>query len=149
MGSRQAKRLNPFPTRHRSFPRKDISRSAQAFQIAQALRLEVEDLESAGCRICQVDDPAIREGLPLKHERQEPYLKWATAAFRLATSVATPALQIVTHLCYSQFEEILPAIDALDGGCVSSAFSLSRLGAEGMECSSSRPSAHPKPQPTS
>jgi len=62
-----------------------------------------------------VDEPALREGLPLKSERGPAYLEWATAAFRLATTVASPATQIVTHLCYSQFEEILPAIDALDG----------------------------------
>lgn len=98
-----------------SFPRKDVSRSVQAFQIALALRNEVSDLEKAGCRILQVDEPALREGLPLKMCRWEAYLDWATAAFRLATTVAAPSTQIVTHLCYSEFEDILPAIDALDG----------------------------------
>jgi 5-methyltetrahydropteroyltriglutamate--homocysteine methyltransferase len=98
-----------------SFPRKDVSRSVQAFQIALALRDEVNDLEKSGCRILQVDEPALREGLPLKMCRWEAYLDWATAAFRLATSVAAPSTQIVTHLCYSEFEDILQAIDALDG----------------------------------
>lgn len=102
-----------------SFPRKDIPRSAQAFQIALALRQEVADLEVAGCHILQVDEPALREGLPLKTERWAKYLDWATAAFRLATGSAAPATQVVTHLCYSQFEDILAAIDALDGENVS------------------------------
>ncbi|GAB5034800.1 5-methyltetrahydropteroyltriglutamate--homocysteine methyltransferase [Nannochloropsis oceanica] len=97
-----------------SFPRKDITRSEQAYQIALALREEIADLEKAGCRIIQVDDPAIREGLPLKTNRQAAYLEWAAASFRLSTGVATSACQIVTHLCYSDFEEILGAIDALD-----------------------------------
>lgn len=97
-----------------SFPRKDITRSEQAFQIGLALREEVADLEKAGCRIIQVDDPAIREGLPLKTDRQALYLEWSAAAFRLSCGVATPACQIVTHLCYSNFEEIMAAIDALD-----------------------------------
>lgn len=67
-----------------------------------------------------MDEPALREGLPLKSDRAGPYLDWATAAFRLATSVASPPVQIVTHLCYSQFEDILPSIDALDGNTLSS-----------------------------
>ena len=97
-----------------SFPRKDVLRSTQAFQIALALRQEVADLEAAGCKIIQMDEPAIREGLPLKPDRCSDYLRWATAAFRLASAVASPAVQIVTHLCYSQFEDILSAIDDLD-----------------------------------
>ena len=98
-----------------SFARKDLPRAAQAFQIALALRQEVADLEAAGCVILQVDEPALREGLPLKRERWEAYLAWATRAFRLAVGVAAAPTQIVTHLCYSQLEDILPAIDALDG----------------------------------
>lgn len=65
-----------------SFPRKDVSRSYQAFQIGLALREEVKDLEAAGCRVIQVDEPAIREGLPLKNERWPGYLEWAVNAFR-------------------------------------------------------------------
>nr|BAU71146.1 METE; cobalamin-independent methionine synthase [Parachlorella kessleri] len=97
-----------------SFVRTDVSRKAQALQIAAALRGEVEDLQAAGCRIIQVDEPALREGLPLKHERWAPYLDWAVNAFRLATAVARPDVQVVTHLCYSDFEDIMGAIDAMD-----------------------------------
>lgn len=98
-----------------SFPRKDISRSEQARQIGFAIREEVDDLQNNGCIICQVDEPALREGLPLKKERWAAYLGWAIKAFRLATSVARPEVQIVTHLCYSEFEDILESIDALHG----------------------------------
>ena len=98
-----------------SFPRKDISRSEQARQIGFAIREEVDDLQNNGCIICQVDEPALREGLPLKKQRWAAYLDWATKAFRLATSVARPEVQIVTHLCYSEFEDILESIDALHG----------------------------------
>lgn len=62
-----------------------------------------------------MDEPALREGLPLKREQWESYLQWAVDAFRLATAVAKPATQIVTHLCYSEFGDILAAIDRLDG----------------------------------
>jgi 5-methyltetrahydropteroyltriglutamate--homocysteine methyltransferase len=97
-----------------SFPRKDITRQAQAFQLALALRDEVADLEKAGCRVIQVDEPALREGLPLKRERWASYLDWAVDAFKLATVVAAPSTQVVTHLCYSEFSDILAAIDGLD-----------------------------------
>ncbi|KAF8070897.1 5-methyltetrahydropteroyltriglutamate--homocysteine methyltransferase [Scenedesmus sp. PABB004] len=97
-----------------SFPRKDISRAAQAAQLAAALRREVDALQGAGCKIIQVDEPALREGLPLKHDRWEGYLGWAVDAFRLCTGVAAPGVQVVTHLCYSDFEDILPAVDAMD-----------------------------------
>lgn len=97
-----------------SFPRKDIPRQDQAFQIALAIREEVADLEAAGCSIVQVDEPALREGLPLKNVRAEPYLNWAVDAFRLATSVASPSTQVVTHLCYSEFGAIMAALDRLD-----------------------------------
>jgi 5-methyltetrahydropteroyltriglutamate--homocysteine methyltransferase len=63
----------------------------------------------------QVDEPALREGLPLKRDQWDSYLQWAVDAFRLATAVAQPATQLVTHLCYSEFADILPAIDRLDG----------------------------------
>ena len=63
----------------------------------------------------QVDDPALREGLPLKQEQWASYLEWAVDSFRITTAVASSKTQIVTHLCYSQFEDILPAIDRLDG----------------------------------
>ena len=63
----------------------------------------------------QVDEPALREGLPLKREQWESYLEWAVDSFRLTCAVAAPETQIVTHLCYSEFADILPAIDRLDG----------------------------------
>ncbi|DBB12610.1 TPA: hypothetical protein ACH3X3_005396 [Trebouxia sp. C0006] len=97
-----------------SFPRKDITRQAQAFQLALAIREEVGDLEKAGCKVIQVDEPALREGLPLKQDRWESYLEWAVDSFRLSTAVAQPHTQIVTHLCYSDFQDILKAIDNLD-----------------------------------
>ena len=97
-----------------SFPRKDISRENQAYQIGLALREEVNDLEAAGCRIIQVDDPALREGLPLKQKNWADYLRWAVRAFRLSTSGVKPSTQIVTHLCYSDFEDIMDAINDMD-----------------------------------
>nr|Q39586.1 RecName: Full=5-methyltetrahydropteroyltriglutamate--homocysteine methyltransferase; AltName: Full=Cobalamin-independent methionine synthase; AltName: Full=Methionine synthase, vitamin-B12 independent isozyme [Chlamydomonas reinhardtii]AAC49178.1 cobalamin-independent methionine synthase [Chlamydomonas reinhardtii]prf//2207381A Met synthase [Chlamydomonas reinhardtii] len=97
-----------------SFPRKDISRAAQAMQLGLALRQEVAALEAAGCTIIQVDDPALREGLPLNGERWASYLSWAVDAFRLCTGVAAAGTQVVTHLCYSDFQDILPAIDRMD-----------------------------------
>ncbi|CAD7697891.1 unnamed protein product [Ostreobium quekettii] len=97
-----------------SFPRKDISRKAQAMQLALALREEVKDLEEAGCKVIQVDEPAIREGLPLKKARWDSYLSWAVDAFRLCCGVAAPETQIVTHMCYSDFQDILEAIDRMD-----------------------------------
>jgi 5-methyltetrahydropteroyltriglutamate--homocysteine methyltransferase len=97
-----------------SFPRKDVSREVQAYQLGLALREEVIDLEAAGCRIVQVDDPALREGLPLKEEAWADYLRWAVRAFRLCTAGVKPQTQIVSHLCYSDFEDILAAIDDMD-----------------------------------
>jgi 5-methyltetrahydropteroyltriglutamate--homocysteine methyltransferase len=97
-----------------SFPRKDIPRETQAYQIGLALRDEVTDLEAAGCKIIQVDDPALREGLPLKEKDWPEYLRWAVRAFRLTTSGVKPSTQIFSHLCYADFEDILPAIDDMD-----------------------------------
>jgi len=97
-----------------SFPRKDITRKAQSYQLALALRKEVAALEEAGCKVIQVDEPALREGLPLKQERWQSYLEWAVKSFRLATAVAKSPTQIVTHLCYSEFADILEAIDGLE-----------------------------------
>uniref|UniRef100_A0A0G4ICA8 5-methyltetrahydropteroyltriglutamate--homocysteine S-methyltransferase n=1 Tax=Chromera velia CCMP2878 TaxID=1169474 RepID=A0A0G4ICA8_9ALVE len=97
-----------------SFPRADISRAAQAFQIGRALRDEIADLQKAGCSVVQVDEPALRETLPLKKNRQAAYLLWATRAFRLSTVSAKPETHIVTHFCYSDFGEIADAIADLD-----------------------------------
>ncbi|WP_010523582.1 5-methyltetrahydropteroyltriglutamate--homocysteine S-methyltransferase [Nesterenkonia sp. F] len=97
-----------------SFVRDDQPLATTADQIALALRDEVEDLQAAGTRIIQVDEPALRELLPLQTAAQEDYLRWSVEAFRLATSAATAATQVHTHLCYSEFETVLGAIDALD-----------------------------------
>ncbi|MET9002807.1 5-methyltetrahydropteroyltriglutamate--homocysteine S-methyltransferase [Amycolatopsis sp. NPDC004169] len=102
-----------------SFVRDDRPLAETARQVALAVRDEVRDLEAAGIRIIQVDEPALRELLPLRRPGHEDYLRWAVSAFRLATSGAAAATQIHTHLCYSEFGEILPAIDALDADVTS------------------------------
>jgi 5-methyltetrahydropteroyltriglutamate--homocysteine methyltransferase len=102
-----------------SFPRTDISRQDQAFQIALALRAEITDLEAAGATIIQVDEPALREGLPLKPERWHEYLSWAVDAFRLATAIAQPQTQIHTHMCYCEFGDIIKDIERLDADVIS------------------------------
>ncbi|WJI24979.1 5-methyltetrahydropteroyltriglutamate--homocysteine S-methyltransferase [Thermosynechococcus sp. B0] len=102
-----------------SFTRTDIPRSEQAMQIALALRDEVADLEAAGAKIIQIDEPALREGLPLKPERWQEYLAWAVDAFRLAAGVAKPETQIHTHMCYSEFGDIIQHIERLDADVLS------------------------------
>ncbi|MFD4636070.1 5-methyltetrahydropteroyltriglutamate--homocysteine S-methyltransferase [Lentzea sp. NPDC058436] len=97
-----------------SFVRDDQPLADTAFQVGLALRDEIHDLEAAGIRIVQVDEPALRELLPLREADQQSYLDWSVAAFRLATSGASPATQIHTHLCYSEFGEVIGAIDGLD-----------------------------------
>jgi 5-methyltetrahydropteroyltriglutamate--homocysteine methyltransferase len=101
-----------------SFVRDDQPRSATALQIALAVRDEVEDLEKAGIRVIQIDEPALREGLPLKRSEWTAYLAWATQAFRTAAAVANDATQIHTHMCYAEFNDILPAIAALDADVI-------------------------------
>ncbi|MGC9347013.1 MAG: 5-methyltetrahydropteroyltriglutamate--homocysteine S-methyltransferase [Anaerolineae bacterium] len=102
-----------------SYPRTDIPRREIAYQLALALRDEIADLEAAGARAVQVDEPALREGLPLKRARWDEYLTWAVNAFRLATGRATPETQVHTHMCYSEFGDILEAIDRLDADVIS------------------------------
>jgi 5-methyltetrahydropteroyltriglutamate--homocysteine methyltransferase len=102
-----------------SFTRKDIPHSEQAMQIALALREEVADLEAAGAKMVQIDEPALREGLPLKPERWNDYLSWAVDAFRLAAGVAKPETQIHTHMCYSEFGDIIQHIERLDADVLS------------------------------
>ncbi|CAB1115662.1 unnamed protein product [Ectocarpus sp. CCAP 1310/34] len=97
-----------------SFPRLDVSRKEQAFQIALAISDEVADLEAAGCKVIQVDEPALREGLPLKPLKKADYLKWATDSFLLATAIAKPETSIHTHMCYCDFGDCMEAIDRLD-----------------------------------
>jgi len=102
-----------------SFVRDDISRQQVSEQLALALREEVKDLESAGIRMIQVDEPALREGLPLHRKDRSQYLRWAVDAFRLATAVVRDETQIHTHMCYSDFEDILPDIKRMDADVVS------------------------------
>jgi 5-methyltetrahydropteroyltriglutamate--homocysteine methyltransferase len=101
-----------------SFVRDDQPRAQTALQIALAIRDEVEDLERAGIRIVQIDEPALREGLPLKQRDWAAYLDWAVRAFRLAAAVAGDTTQIHTHMCYAEFSDILPAIAALDADVI-------------------------------
>ncbi|MGW7538582.1 5-methyltetrahydropteroyltriglutamate--homocysteine S-methyltransferase [Amycolatopsis sp. NPDC054798] len=102
-----------------SFVRDDQPLADTARQVALAVRDEVADLEAAGIRIVQVDEPALRELLPLRAADREAYFDWAVPAFRLATSGVAETTQIHTHMCYSEFGDVLPAIDALDADVTS------------------------------
>jgi len=102
-----------------SFVRDDQPLGDTARQVALAIRDEVHDLEAAGIRIVQVDEPALRELLPLRARAHEAYFGWAVSSFRLATSGIADTTQIHTHMCYSEFGEVLPAIDALDADVTS------------------------------
>jgi 5-methyltetrahydropteroyltriglutamate--homocysteine methyltransferase len=102
-----------------SFPRIDIPKKDIAFQIALALREETKDLEKAGIRIIQIDEPAIREGLPLKKSDREDYLDWSVKAFRLASSGVKDETQIHTHMCYSDFNEMIRSIYEMDADVLS------------------------------
>ncbi|KAI0320668.1 cobalamin-independent methionine synthase [Amylostereum chailletii] len=102
-----------------SFPRADVTRELQSKQLALALRDEVIDLEKAGINAIQVDEPAIREGLPLRRVDWDNYLKWAVDSFKLATAGVTDALQTHSHFCYSDFDDIFPSIQRLDADVIS------------------------------
>ena len=110
-----------------SFVRDDQPLGETADQVALALRDEIADLEAAGVAIVQVDEPALRELLPLRSADQQAYLDWAVRAFRLATSGAGDHTQIHTHLCYSEFGEVISAIDGLDADVTSIEAARSRL----------------------
>jgi 5-methyltetrahydropteroyltriglutamate--homocysteine methyltransferase len=97
-----------------SFVRNDIPRSAVARQIARSLSDEVADLRKAGIKIIQVDEAAFREGYPLRKENTDEYEQWALEAFRLAVSTADVSTQIHTHMCYSEFNDIIKTIEAMD-----------------------------------
>lgn len=101
-----------------SFVRDDQPREETALQIALAIREEVTDLEKAGIKVIQIDEPALREGLPLKQKERAGYLGWAVRAFKLAACGAADETQIHTHMCYSEFSDILPAIAALDADVI-------------------------------
>ncbi len=97
-----------------SFVRDDQPRADTCRQLALAVRDEVHDLEAAGAKVIQVDEPALREGLPLRRDDWAEYLDWAVAAFRLASGGIADATQIHTHMCYSEFNDIIEAIAAMD-----------------------------------
>jgi 5-methyltetrahydropteroyltriglutamate--homocysteine methyltransferase len=101
-----------------SFVRGDVDLLDVAEQIALCLREEIDDLQDAGIGIVQVDEPALREAMPLKARAAPAWLERAIAAFRLAASTARPATQIHTHMCYSEFEDLLPAIASMDADVV-------------------------------
>jgi 5-methyltetrahydropteroyltriglutamate--homocysteine methyltransferase len=97
-----------------SFVRDDQPRSETCRQLALAIRDEVGDLEAEGIRVIQVDEPAIREGLPLRRERWDEYLDWAVYCFRLTTAGVRDETQIHTHMCYSEFRDIMDHVSAMD-----------------------------------
>ncbi|KAG9889466.1 cobalamin-independent methionine synthase, partial [Aureobasidium melanogenum] len=103
-----------------SFPRDDVHQSVQAQQLALALRDEVVDLEAAGIYVIQVDEPALREGLPLRSGKErEAYLDWAVDSFKLSTAGVKDSTQIHSHFCYSEFQDFFHAIAALDADVLS------------------------------
>lgn len=102
-----------------SFVRDDQPRSSTCRQIALAIRDEVLDLERAGIRVIQIDEPAIREGLPLHRAEWADYLHWSVDAFRLASSVASDSTQVHTHMCYSEFNDIIDSIVRMDADVIS------------------------------
>ncbi|MDH4569922.1 5-methyltetrahydropteroyltriglutamate--homocysteine S-methyltransferase [Pseudomonas sp. BN414] len=101
-----------------SFPREDVSREVQARQLALAIRDEVLDLEATGIRIVQIDEAAFREGLPLRKAGWQAYLDWATEAFRLTASGVKDETQIHTHMCYSEFNDVIESIAAMDADVI-------------------------------
>lgn len=102
-----------------SFFRKDITKKEIAYQIALALKDEVMDLQDAGIKIIQIDEAAFREGMPLRKNKQQAYLNWAVNAFKITNEDVEPETQIHTHMCYSEFNEILENIYAMDSDVIS------------------------------
>lgn len=110
-----------------SFVRDDLPRSEVCRQIALAIRDEVEDLETAGAGMIQIDEAALREGLPLRRRDWQTYLDWAVDAFRLSASGVSDETQIHTHMCYSEFNDILDSVAAMDADVISIETSRSRM----------------------
>lgn len=110
-----------------SFVRNDQPRRDTCMQIALAIRDEVTDLEKAGIRIIQIDEPAIREGLPLRKENRRTYLDWAVRAFRVSASGVEDATQIHTHMCYSEFNDIIRSISDMDADVITIECSRSQM----------------------
>lgn len=101
-----------------SFAREDVPREVQARQLALAIRDEVVDLEAAGIKVIQIDEAAFREGLPLRQAAWQGYLDWATEAFRLSASGVRDETQIHTHMCYSEFNDVIDSIAAMDADVI-------------------------------
>lgn len=110
-----------------SFVRDDQPREQTCLQLALALRDEVDDLQSAGIGIIQIDEPALREGLPLRRAERADYLRWAVQCFRLTAGVARSETQIHSHMCYSEFNDIIESVAAMDADVVSIEASRSRM----------------------
>ncbi|TDR46629.1 methionine synthase (B12-independent) [Tahibacter aquaticus] len=135
--SRYAQSLTPLPMKGMltgpvtmlawSFVRDDQQRAETCRQIALALRDEVLELEAAGIGIIQIDEPALREGLPLRRADWAAYLDWAVESFRLCANGVADATQIHTHMCYSEFNDIIEAVAAMDADVVSIETSRSRM----------------------
>lgn len=110
-----------------SFVRDDLPRETVCRQLALALRDEVHDLERAGIRVIQIDEPALREGLPLRSSEQARYLDWAVQCFRITAGGVADTTQIHTHMCYAEFNAIIEAVGALDADVISIESSRSRM----------------------
>jgi 5-methyltetrahydropteroyltriglutamate--homocysteine methyltransferase len=110
-----------------SFVRDDLSRAEVSRQIALAIRDEVLDLERAGAAMIQIDEAALREGLPLRKKDWKAYLDWAVESFRLCSSGVADETQIHTHMCYSEFNQIIDAIAAMDADVISIETSRSKM----------------------
>ena len=110
-----------------SFVRDDQPRKFTAQEIAFAIRDEVEDLEKNGIRMIQIDEPALREGLPLKKKNWKEYLNWSVDCFKISAAVVKNETQIHTHMCYAEFEDIIDSIAALDADVISIETSRSRM----------------------
>jgi len=102
-----------------SFVRDDQPRSVTGYQMSLAIRDEVNDLEAAGIKVIQVDEAALREGYPLRNSKKAEYEKWAIEGFKITTSGVRPETQIHTHMCYSEFSDIMDAIEAMDADVIS------------------------------
>jgi 5-methyltetrahydropteroyltriglutamate--homocysteine methyltransferase len=107
--------------------RDDQPRSTTAFQIALAIRDEVMDLEKAGIKVIQIDEPAVREGLPLRKADWDAYLDWAIKAFRISASGVADGTQIHTHMCYSEFNDIIRHIADMDADVITIECSRSQM----------------------
>jgi len=120
-------RTGPVTILNWSFVRDDIPRSEACRQIALAIRDEVLDLEKAGAAMVQIDEASLREGLPLRRSEWDRYLKWAVECFQICASGVGDETQIHTHMCYSEFNDIIAAIAAMDADVISIETSRSKM----------------------